>query len=126
MRQTFKLQEFFEGCHDADVCSGMYAKLLEGKKPKEESKPSKQDVAIMTNLRNMSTIETDATETGKNTGGTRDNTRMTVRTIVTPHTKIPKIGTDTKKTNLTGTIEDMPRLPMARTTRADIRLTMWK
>ena len=32
-----KLQEFFEGCHDADVCSSLYAKLLEGIKPKEES-----------------------------------------------------------------------------------------
>jgi hypothetical protein len=36
-----KLQEFFEGCHDADVRSGMYPRLLEGKKPKDESKPNK-------------------------------------------------------------------------------------
>ncbi len=28
-----KLQEFFEGCHNADVCSGVYSRILEGKKP---------------------------------------------------------------------------------------------
>ena len=36
-----KLQEFFEGCHDDNVRSGVYARLLEGKKPKDESKPNK-------------------------------------------------------------------------------------
>ena len=36
-----KLQEFFEGCHDANIHSGMYARLLEGRKPKDESKPNK-------------------------------------------------------------------------------------
>ena len=36
-----KLQEFFEGCYDADIPSSKYAKLLEGKKPKEDSKPNK-------------------------------------------------------------------------------------
>ena len=28
-----KLQEFFEGCHDADVQTSTYAKIVEGKKP---------------------------------------------------------------------------------------------
>ena len=37
-----KLQDFFEGCHDADVCSGTYAKLMEGKqKAKDDSKAKK-------------------------------------------------------------------------------------
>ncbi len=33
-----KLQEFFEGCHDADVRTGTFAKILEGKKPQDEPK----------------------------------------------------------------------------------------
>ena len=36
-----KLQEFFEGCHDADVQTGTYAKIVEGKKPPDESKSKK-------------------------------------------------------------------------------------
>jgi len=31
-----KLQEIFEGCHDADMCSGVFAKILEGKKKAKE------------------------------------------------------------------------------------------
>jgi hypothetical protein len=35
-----KLQEFFEGCHDADVCRGMYARLMDGKKwPRNKPRP---------------------------------------------------------------------------------------
>jgi hypothetical protein len=37
-----KLQEFFEGCHDTDVCSGKYARLMDGsKKAKENTKAKK-------------------------------------------------------------------------------------
>ena len=42
-----KLQELFEGCHDADVCSGVFAKIMEGKKKAKENnkakKPSRWD-----------------------------------------------------------------------------------
>ena len=35
-----KLQEFFEGCHNADVHSSKYARLMEGKKrPKKTARP---------------------------------------------------------------------------------------
>ena len=36
-----KLQEFFEGCHDADVCSGEYARLMDGKKKAKENTKAK-------------------------------------------------------------------------------------
>jgi hypothetical protein len=43
----FKLQEFFEGCHDADVRSGIFAKIMEAKKKakgnNKAKKPSRQD-----------------------------------------------------------------------------------
>ena len=31
-----KLQELFEGCHDVDVCSRVFTKILEGKKRAKE------------------------------------------------------------------------------------------
>ena len=31
-----KLQEFFKGCHNADVCSGIFNKILEGEKKAKE------------------------------------------------------------------------------------------
>jgi hypothetical protein len=36
-----KLQEFFEGCHDADVHSGEYARLMDGKKKAKENTKAK-------------------------------------------------------------------------------------
>jgi hypothetical protein len=72
------------------------------------------------------TIEIDTTETDNNTGHTRDVNRRSARTIATPHAKTKRIGIDTEITNLTKTIGDMPRLPMARTVRVDIKLTMWR
>ena len=103
----------------------MTANIYCPKSLKMSPSPISQGIATVINPKNVSNIETYATETGKNTGHMRDITRMTVCTIVTPHVKIQKIGTNTKKTNLTGTIGDMPRLPMARTARVDIMPTTW-
>jgi hypothetical protein len=36
-----KLQEFFEGCHDTDVHSGKYARIMEGKKKAKENTKAK-------------------------------------------------------------------------------------
>ena len=36
-----KLQEFFKGCHDADLRSGEYARLMDGKKKAKENTKSK-------------------------------------------------------------------------------------
>jgi len=37
-----KLQDFFEGCHDADVHSGIFAKIVEGKKKAKEDDKAKK------------------------------------------------------------------------------------
>jgi len=37
-----KLQEFFEGCHDADVHSRVFANILEGKKKAKEDDKAKK------------------------------------------------------------------------------------
>jgi hypothetical protein len=124
-----KLQEFFEGCHDADVHSGMYARLLEGKKPKDESKPNKPwrhnrnkppervDHRDRRNIDHRPTRIPAIREAS--TGGAPVKSRP-------PHAKTEMIGIDPKMTNLTKTIGDTPRLPTARTVRVDIKLTMWR
>ena len=39
-----KLQEFFEGCHDADVRSSKYKRITEAKKKaRDQGKPKKEE-----------------------------------------------------------------------------------
>ena len=47
-----KLQEFFEGCHDADVHSGKYKKIIDAKKKaSDQGKPKKEERCIQGKLR---------------------------------------------------------------------------
>ena len=42
-----KLQEFFEGCHDANVCSSKYKRIAEAKKKaRDQGKPKKEERSV--------------------------------------------------------------------------------
>ena len=42
-----KLQEFFEGCHDADVRRGKYKRITEAKKKaRDQGKPKKEECRV--------------------------------------------------------------------------------
>jgi hypothetical protein len=55
-----KLQEFFMGCHDADARSGIFAKIMEGKKT---IRPRNRVVGTGTNPPIALTTKTDTTKT---------------------------------------------------------------
>jgi hypothetical protein len=72
----------------------------------------------------VSTIETDTIDTNMNTYRMRDAIKMIAHTLTMPHANTARTRTATETMNLVATTGDMPRLPMARTARVAIMLTM--
>jgi hypothetical protein len=120
-----KLQEFFEGCHDADMRSGVFAKVLEGKRrPRKTTRPRNLVAKLGTDSLTKSTIETDTTETDMVIGLMRGAIKMIASTIAIPHTKTARIAVAKETTSLVMTTEATPRLRKSRITRVATMPTM--
>jgi hypothetical protein len=96
MSDMLKLQEFFEGCHNADVCSGIFTKIWRAKRrPRKMTRPRNLVAKTGTDSPTVSTIETD---------------KMIASTITILHAKNARAAIATETTNLVMMTKVMPRL----------------
>ena len=113
-----KLQEFFKGCHDADVCSGVWPRSWRAKRrTRKTTRPRNLVAEIGTDSPTTSTIKTDTTETDMVIGLMRGAIKMIASTITIPHAKTARTAITTKTTSLAVMTEAMPRLRKSRIAR---------
>jgi hypothetical protein len=121
-----KLQEFFEGCRDADVCSGEYARLMDGKK-RQRKTPRLRTLVAVTGTGTLTDV-TAKTVTDMVIGLMRGTVKTITLTIAIHHAKIKRTATVIKMTSLIVLMtKDTPRLQnLLRTVKVATMPTMWR
>jgi hypothetical protein len=117
----------FEGCHNADMCSGISTKILEGKKKAKEDDKAKKPVAKTgIDSPTASTIETNMTKTDMVIGLMRSIIKMIASTIAILHAKTTRTVIATEMTNLIMMTKARPRLRKSRIAKVATMPTMLK
>jgi hypothetical protein len=121
-----KLQEFFEGFHDADMRSGEYARLMDGKKKANENTKTRASSRCDQTRRSNQCDRQEKDQHGHRTYERRH--KMIAHTIAIPHDKTEGTATAIETINLIVMMTEGTRrlLDPLRTAKVAIMLTIWK